>query len=307
MATTVLQSRTTSGTLGVWGGTKDDQPGYIDYSSGATNLRKPRDIEIVAHNMRFMENKPTLLSNGYEFVDIPTTVTTEQFLNGNTPDGKEYIQNVYFKECEKIIRDISHGAGVIIPASFRIRQESEQQKNLGEASSRYSPRPVAHLDRDTTTAITVLKEVVGEQRATELLSKYKHWAQVNVWRPIGEKAAKWHLCFMNHDRIPDWDFDTHTGRIYSRNDPRVADRGEKVYDCVAKLDSRYDYHYVSDLTPEECLVFCSFDSDPKLAVPHSVSSPFYRTLSTLLAGLEGQCLSGIDAFQLQCFTTPGTT
>ncbi|OCK74974.1 hypothetical protein K432DRAFT_397657 [Lepidopterella palustris CBS 459.81] len=269
MTATVLQSRTTSGTLGVWGGTKDDQEGYIDYSNGATNLKSPRDIDMVAHDMRWMECPPTLMKNGYELVKIPTTVTAEQLLNGNTPEGKEYIQDVYFKECEKIIQEVSHGAGVIIPTSFRIRQESEQQKKLGEASSRYSPRPVAHLDRDTTTAITVLRETVGVERADELLSKYKHWAQVNVWRPIGAKATKWPLCFMNHDRIPDWDFATHTGRIYSRNDPRVADRGEKVYDCVAKLDSRYDYHYVSNLAPEECLVFCSFDSDPKLAVPHS--------------------------------------
>ena len=290
MAATVLQSRTTSGTLGVWGGTKDDQPGYIDYASGATNVKSPRDIKIVAHDMRSMERAPTLLKNGYQLVNIPTTVTTEQFLDGNTPEGKEYIQDVYFKECEKIIQDVSQGPAVIIPASFRIRQESEQQKKLGEASSRYSPRPVAHLDRDATTFITVLKETVGDERAAELLSKYKHWAQVNVWRPIGTKATKWPLCFMNHDRIPDWDFNTHTGRIYSRNDPRVADRGEKVYDCMAKLDSRYDYHYVSNLAPEECLVFCSFDSDPKLAVPHSVRPHFSPAVLPPLAALGGNCL-----------------
>lgn len=60
----------------------------------------------------------------------------------------------------------------------------------------------------------------------------------------------WPLCFINHDRIPEWKYDTHVGYVRSLNDPRVADRGTKSYDCVVKHDARYDYHYVSSLKPE---------------------------------------------------------
>lgn len=55
---------------------------------------------------------------------------------------------------------------------------------------------------------------------------------------------------MNHDRIPEWNYDTHVGRVWSYNDPRVGDRGKKSYDCVVKYDPRYDYHYVHSLKPE---------------------------------------------------------
>lgn len=67
---------------------------------------------------------------------------------------------------------------------------------------------------------------------------------------LGNPAIMWPLCFMNHDRIPEWNYDTHVGRVWSHNDPRVGDRGKKSYDCVVKYDPRYDYHYAHSLKPE---------------------------------------------------------
>ena len=199
-------------------------------------------------------------------------VTTEQFLVSNkTEEGKAYIEDVYFKECMRIIEEVTGGVGLIMPTSFRLREQKgakdSTNEKLGSVESRYAPRPVAHLDRDTLTAITVLEETVGKEKAQELLSKYSRWAQVNVWRPIGKPypfpkghdahqailgnpASMWPLCFINHDRIPEWNYDTHVGYVWSMNDPRVADRGKKSYDCVVKHDTRYEYNYVSNLKPE---------------------------------------------------------
>jgi hypothetical protein len=225
--------------------------------------------------------KPTLNSNGYQLVDIPTVITTEQFLAANkTDEGKAYIEDVYFKECKRVIEEVTGGANLILPVSFRVREQKgakqSTNENLGSVEARYAPRPVAHLDRDPPTALTVLEDAVGKEKAQELLSKHDRWAQVNVWRPIGKQpspipswpsvysmllkltawstpgnpAFMWPLCFMNHDLIPEWNYDTHVGRVYSRNDPRVSDRGQKSYDCVVKHDERYQYHYVSGLKPE---------------------------------------------------------
>jgi hypothetical protein len=216
--------------------------------------------------------KPTLIGNGYQLVDIPTVVTTEQFVAaGKTEEGKAFIEDVYFKECKRIIEEVTGGAALIQPVSFRIREQkgAKQSTNekIGSVEARFAPRPVAHLDRDPPTAITVLEDVLGKEKAQELLSKYNRWAQVNVWRPIGKRypspkgiqahqailgnpATMWPLCFINHDRIPEWNYDTHVGHVWSKNDPRVADRGKKSYDCVVKHDDRYDYHYVSSLKPE---------------------------------------------------------
>nr|A0A3G1DJG9.1 RecName: Full=Oxidoreductase R1; AltName: Full=Squalestatin S1 biosynthesis cluster protein R1 [Phoma sp. MF5453]AMY15069.1 putative non-heme iron dependent [Phoma sp. MF5453] len=272
MATAILPS--TSGVIGLWDGTTDGKEGFMDYANGDTNVKQPKEYEIQVHDIRKLDPQPTLLKNGYELVDIPTVVTDEQFIeSGKSDEGNAYIKDVYFAECKRIIEEVSGGVDLIIPVSFRMREQKGEKesttKKLGNIESRYAPRPVAHLDRDTPTAITVLEETVGKEKAQELLSKHKRWAQVNVWRPIGNPATMWPLCFLNHDRIPTWNYDTHVGHVWSLNDPRVSDRGQKTYDCVVKHDDRYDYHYVSDLRPEECLVFCSFDSIPKYAMPHS--------------------------------------
>jgi hypothetical protein len=233
-----------------------------------------------------------LTGNGYQLVDIPTVVTTEQFIASNkTEEAKAYIEDVYFKECKRIIEEVTGGVGLIIPTSFRLREqkgakESTNEK-LGSVEARYAPRPVAHLDRDTPTAIPVLEEAVGKEKAQELLSKYDRWAQVNVWRPIGKQypfskgtkahqvilgnpATMWPLCFINHDRIPEWNYDTHVGHVWSMNDPRVADRGKKSYDCVVKHDARYDYHYASSLKPEVRPPAC-----------HNSAGPFSRLMNAL--------------------------
>ncbi|ROV91751.1 hypothetical protein VSDG_06463 [Cytospora chrysosperma] len=273
MATAVIPS--TTGVLGLWDGTKDGQEdGYMDYATGETNVNRPKEHQIEVNNIRKLEPQPTLNANGYQLVDIPTAVTTEQFLaSGKTKEGKAYIEDVYFKECKTIIEKVTGGAGLIMPISFRLREQKggrqSTNEKLGNVEARFAPRPIAHLDRDLPTALTVLEEAVGKEKAQELLSKHDRWAQVNVWRPIGSPAVMWPLCFINHDRIPEWDYNTHVGRVFSKNDPRNADRGVKSYDCVVKHDARYEYQYVDSLKPEECLVFCSFDSVPKFAIPHS--------------------------------------
>lgn len=126
-------------------------------------------------------------------MDVPTVVTPEQFVaSGESPEGKAFIEDVYFNECKRIIEEVTGGAGLVLPVSFRIRKQTgghaSTHEKMGSAEARYAPRPVAHLDRDPPTAVTVLEEAVGEDKAKELLSEHTRWAQVNVWRPIGKRV-----------------------------------------------------------------------------------------------------------------------
>lgn len=110
--------------------------------------------------------------------------------SGKNEEGKAYMEDVYFKECKRVTEKVTDGVGLIMPISFRLREQkgAKQSTNekLGSVEARFAPRPIAHLDRDPPTAITVLKESVGKQKAQKLLSKYDRWAQVTVWRPIGK-------------------------------------------------------------------------------------------------------------------------
>ena len=235
--------------------------------------------------------KPTLIDNGYQLVKIPSALTTEQLLAHKTDEGKAFIEDVYFKECKNIIEQVTNGVGHILPLSFRVREQKggkqSTDEKLGSVEASHAPRPVAHLNRDPPTATTVLEAAVGKEKAQELLSKYQRWAQVNGWRPIGKPypfpreteahqailgnpATSWPLCFIKHDRIPDWSYESHVGHIYSKNDPRVSHRGEKSYDCVVKHDDRYDYEYASNLKP-----------DVRIPESHDGTGPLQRLMGTL--------------------------
>jgi len=98
--------------------------------------------------------------------------------------------------------------------------------------------PVAHVDRDDVTGENGMRELLSD-RAEDLLAKGVRYAQVNVWRTIGEPIQRWPLCFVNHRDVKDWHYKTHMAKVYPENDPRVAIRGEKSHDSVLKHDPKY--------------------------------------------------------------------
>ncbi|KAI1382306.1 hypothetical protein F4677DRAFT_401580 [Hypoxylon crocopeplum] len=276
MAAASVLPASTTGTVALWGGTKDGKDGYIDYAARTSNLNDPAEVTITAQDVRYLQPQPCYAENGYQLVHHPSQLKVEDFLASDTEEGKKLIQDVYFEECRSLVQKTTNAA-VAIPVSFRIRQDSGSGNNKMTETHKsqvktkglsVAPRPIPHVDRDPTTAVVVLKDTVGEEKAEELLKKYEHWAQVNVWRPIENVAKRWPLMFMNHDQIPDWSYEKYLGRVYSLNDPRKSLRGDISYDCMVKDDSRYIYHYASNMTPDEVWVFSSFDSDPKKAHPH---------------------------------------
>ncbi|KAI2640639.1 hypothetical protein GGS26DRAFT_539116 [Hypomontagnella submonticulosa] len=273
MAAADVLPGSTTGTINVWGGTKDGKDGYIDYGNKSSNIIPPIEIAITAQDVRRLPKLPTHPKNGYELVKSPTQLSAADFLNSGTEEGEKIVKSVYFEECRRLVEKTAKPA-LAVPVSFRIRQDpgdkpTESLKiEVGNSGGGGNPRPIAHLDRDPTTAITVLKDVMGEDKAEEMLKKYSRWAQINVWRPIENVAQRWPLMFMNHDGIPEWNYQEHTGRIFNINDPRMEKRGAIQYDVLAKEDPRYVYHYASNMSPEEVWVFSSFDSDPRMALPH---------------------------------------
>jgi len=267
-----LPQHSTTGHIGMWNGTRDGKDGVVDYKNGKsyaeTNVNLPRDVTITVQDMRYLHPSPSLMANGYQLVSSPSSLSEQDFEQAYSDDGKEVIEGAYFKEVENLVKEMT-GSDLVFTHSFQTRNEQAKIRDfLKDAIDQPGPRPVAHVDRDVTNAIVSLQCAIGKEKTDALLKEHKRWAQINVWRPIGRKAEKWPLLFANHDSIPDWDYDTHMARIYSVNDPRIADRGGKSYNCVLKDDARYIYHFASEVSPAEALVFCSFHSDPKMVLPH---------------------------------------
>lgn len=262
-----VKPRITTGVVGMWNGTRDGEEGIVDYQTGVTNINPPLEVEIVVHDMRTMTPQPSFETKGFGCVSHTTKLTVDEFLGGKTPEGKQLLHDKYFPECKELVEKVT-GSKKVLPYIFRLRQQSVKPKEFAQRDMAVSALPVAHADRDRETAESGLVDQFGPEEAARLLKKYKRFAQVNVWRPIGQTIQRWPLLLVDTSNVTDWDYDTHLARVYPTNDPRVAIRGAKTHDCVLKHDPRYKYCYASDVKEDEALVFSSFDSDIRKFAPH---------------------------------------
>ena len=254
----------------MFGGTKDGKEPYVNLKTGIANVNKPERVSVTVEDMRSMDPKTTFAKNGYEFRSHVTSVTPEQLAHGNdSPEAKKIIDDNYLSEVVQIVKEATGGAEVI-PSGFQLRTQVQDGNDIVKSKVATGSLNVVHVDRDPETVQPRLTHKVGEERAEALLKKYKgkKWAQVNVWRPIGDTVGKWPLLLVNHEKVPDWDYDTHMVRISTIDDPAVQRRGAKGHETILKNDPRYVYHYASNLTVDEVLVFASFHTDPKMVVPH---------------------------------------
>jgi hypothetical protein len=263
----VLNPMPTTGKVGMWNGTKDGQDAYLDHASGHTNVKLPKLIDVTVEDLRSLCSPTTFINKGYQMVASPTAINTEQFLAANSDSGKEFIEQNYYPEVLRLIKEVT-GSDNIIPFGFRLRQQNLSVQDIAAAKSKGSSLAVTHVDRDPLNARARLDHVVGTEEAERLLHRYKRWATVNIWRPVGTAVQRWPLLLVDHSKIPDWDYETHMARLYTINDPSDSETGGKGHDTVLKHDPRYEYYYASRLDVDEVLLFSSFDSDATKVVPH---------------------------------------
>ncbi|KAK4228696.1 hypothetical protein QBC38DRAFT_535656 [Podospora fimiseda] len=273
MATAAVDSplASTTGFLCMWNGTKDNSPAYVDYDTGQTNVNEPKKINIIAHNIRTLDTKPTVKENGYELATHSTSLSPEQLLIGMKPEGRKTIEEVYYPECKAIIHKLT-GAPIVEPYIFRVRQNGANprdfgSKNVTNAGMKKASLPIAHVDRDRLTLRDGIMEHFGYTLGTELMTKYKRFAQINVWRGINGTIQSWPLALIDHSKVPNWDCDSHMAVVEPKNDPRVLIRGPKAQDSVLKHENGYVYYYASDMKRDEVFVFFSGDSDVSKNAP----------------------------------------
>lgn len=266
MAAAVAKPYTT-GQMGMWGGTTDGQPGVVDYKTKENNINPPAEIPITVEDYRYAEPKPTHKTHGYEMIRFPTAVADEHLINFKDEASKKVIEDVYAAECVKLVKELS-GATTVIPFDWQTRLQNKKVENAVEARTGEGGLPIAHVDRDTTSAPQRLKYIVGEEEGERLIKSHGRWAAINVWRPVGKAVEKWPLCMVNTQDVPNWKYDTHMARVISRNDPDAWFKGQKPHDTVLKNHENLRYHYCSDQKPEEAWVFSAFDSRDSTVVPH---------------------------------------
>lgn len=193
MSQTQTVARPTTGKICMWNGTADGQEdGFVDVSNGKTNALPPKIINVTVQDIRDQDPQPSVNTDGYELLKYPTSIPAEVFENPLTEENKEILVTAYFEECRRLVQEIT-GAAETFTFIHRIRSQNTDFNNALDfkQDAFKGTVPLAHVDRDPVTAPERLRSSMGDERAEALMKKYKRWAIVNVWRPIGPAVQKW--------------------------------------------------------------------------------------------------------------------
>ena len=235
--------------LGDWSG----KPAFHaqDHAKDTFTL-DPRQVAI--EDARGWDEAPSLDREGFALARWPTAV--KDFEN------PAEVRASYGEEIEALIKDLT-GASRVLASGMGVVRWSERSDKAGLAAAN-RPARFVHADYTDDSAAWWVRRMVPEEEAERLLAG--RYAVLNIWRVLTAppQDAPLALC-----------------------DARSVARGDEVVaDAVADFDympeqPRFDaslyrfnrahrWTYVSDMTPDEVLVFKGFDSDASRGgrVPH---------------------------------------
>jgi hypothetical protein len=113
------------------------------------------------------------------------------------------------------------------------------------------PLPNFHMDNDAETAEANLRRVLGEEEAQRWIGK--RWGIVNLWRPVGDVVRQWPLALVDSRTVQ-----------YGRDTvPIITKHNYKSHFTALRPQEHFRYYYVSNLAPDEALLFVDYDSAQK--------------------------------------------
>ncbi|KAJ5216414.1 uncharacterized protein N7498_002821 [Penicillium cinerascens] len=265
---TVIECQFTTGVVEMFDGTTDGREAYLDTSTGATNLNHKKIHHIRIHDIRTQKPAPQLLREGYETMIHPTSLTEAEFMTYRTPEGKQMIKDRYWPELQALIQQKT-GAAKVVPWHFSLRNQTlgyHPDEIFFMKTGISQPASTLHIDNDHSTALGHLQRELGEEEAKSLICSYKRWAIINVWRPVGAPVRRWPLLVVDHSNVPNWNYADNVARVYRNNDPKYY----KAHDNFLKPHPDYIFRYVSELRPDEVIMFKDYDSrtDRVRGTPH---------------------------------------
>ncbi|OAA36428.1 hypothetical protein NOR_07507 [Metarhizium rileyi] len=240
----------TKGTIRFLGATKDGKPAFLNFKKGQeheTNFGPSLERVVDITDMRDFEPRTTLGVEGVEWVYAPTTLSEDKLLAPDKNDVEAFVRGPYFGECARLVEERT-GAVKAVPYNFRHRR-IELTTNLHDPYNFSSkPLPNFHMDNDAETAKVNLRRVLGEEEAARWLNK--RWGIVNVWRPVGDVVRQWPLALVDSRTIV---YGRDTQPIYTLNN-------YKTHFTALRPQSHFNFYYVSNLAPDEALLFVDYDS-----------------------------------------------
>ncbi|KAI0266422.1 hypothetical protein BC834DRAFT_874478 [Gloeopeniophorella convolvens] len=207
---------------------------------------------VVVHDVRGtpLEDGASLDKQGFQFVKYPSAETTF--------DDNERIREVYYKEIEALLLKILPGAQRVFVFDHTVRRLKEDPTIRGTSRG---PVHQVHIDQSWDASERRVRRHLPDNAEALLGARVR---LVNVWRPIENPVAHNPLAVADWSTIsPEKDLvrTRHIAATYEGATFRV------------RYNEGHQWHYLSDQTPDEVVVFKCFDSEkvPGVArgIPHT--------------------------------------
>ncbi|KZL12652.1 hypothetical protein PsAD2_03958 [Pseudovibrio axinellae] len=199
------------------------------------------DNTVVAlHDVR-VDGMPSFQTHGIEFRTAPSQLS--DFDNQNS------FRAVYDCEVENLIKEVT-GASDLVIFDHTLRTDDNSVR-----------RPARHVhgDYSARSGPSRLHDVLDENQATQW--ERGHYGIINVWRPVNHSVQTAPLAFAEPDTVDanDW---TDIDLVYPHRRGQITG---------LKRNGAHRWIYMSNMTPQETVVFTTFDSMGKPPVAHSAA------------------------------------
>jgi len=210
------------------------------WSNGDPSLttQKLQPHKVTIHNARSLTSPPCLTREGFTFVRHP--------VSGNDWQNSDWINSTYIPETLALVQQITGAAKVLtFPTRATLLRDT--------GNSRMAPAAqFVHIDQSRELAELFLSYLVDAQT----LERYSRVKMFNVWRPTTPppQDVPLAICDMNTLLERDWVIG------------RTIEPDIKIPEGVPYLASVYNpeqvWYYISDLTPDDAVIFQGYDSKP---------------------------------------------
>ena len=240
----------TMGTARFFDGTTDNESATLDFRPGqeSGNLKPNKEMTIKVTDIRDFDPPASLAVEGCEFVHSPTALCEDRLLDPDKDQVAAYVESVYYPDCVNLVKRVTN-ASQCVPFHWRYRRQENESIN---SPVKFVTRPVKtfHIDNDKSTAEAHLRRAVGPVEAARWFSR--HWAILNVWRPVGDVVQQWPLAILD-SRCSSLDQDKHAEPVYTENN-------YKSHFTALRFQPHYKFYYASNMTPDEAVLFVDYDS-----------------------------------------------
>jgi hypothetical protein len=219
---------------------------YADFS-GSTNARL-KQCSVSIDDARDHPDELTLDRNGFTLRRWPTQVIN--FID------TQAISDQYVSECEALIRDLTGCDATYQAGPIHCRFDGVTDPN-----GRYDGKPAHYVHADFSPASVAL----SKEWLPGHLADYDRHAIYNIWRVVTPPPQSQPLAVCDATTLRPGD-EQESRVILSYPDREAVE----FYTLLFHPHPRHRWYYFSDMTPDEVLVFKSFDSDTAFAgyVPH---------------------------------------